>query len=300
VQVARRTRLPLILDLRDPWSLVQRLPEAIASPVGLTLARHAERRAVRQAALVVANTHALRNAMRQAHPEAGSRIIAVPNGFDDDPVPPSQPARRFTIAYAGTVYLDRDPRGLFRGAARLVRDLALSPADFGIDFMGEVQLYDGMPLEVIARQEGIGDFVRVLPPGSRGEAMQFLARAAMLVALPQDSDMAIPAKLFDYARFDAWVLVFAERGSATDLLFQGTAADLVRPGDVDGLTEILRKRYLQHLRGDHGVRLSLDDRLSRRRQATVLFDALEVITGAPHRPLANIAAPAPQLSKVVA
>jgi glycosyltransferase involved in cell wall biosynthesis len=300
VLVARRTRLPLILDLRDPWSLVQRLPEAIASTVGLTLARRAERHAVHHASLVVANTHALRNAMRQAYPKVSSRIIAVPNGFDDDPVPASSQGRRFTIAYAGTVYLDRDPRSLFRGAARVIRDLGLTPADFGIDFMGEVQVFDGVPLEAIAQQEGVGEFVKVLPAGSRSEALQFLSRGTVLVALPQDSDMAIPAKLFDYARFDAWVLAFAERGSATDLLLQGTAADLVRPGDPDGLTEVLRKRYLQHLRGERAIRLSVEDRLSRRKQASILFDALEGLVGAPRRPQQENAAPAPQLSRVVA
>jgi glycosyltransferase involved in cell wall biosynthesis len=293
VAIARRTHLPLIADFRDPWSMVQRLPEEIASRLGLSFAGRGERRTIKQAAVIVANTQALRNALRQAYPEAANRIIAVPNGFDDDPVPASRRHRRFTIAYAGTVYLDRDPRGLFQGVARVVRELDLTPADFGIDFMGAFRTFNGVPLEAIAREEGVGDFVTIHPPRSRAEALEFLADAALLVALPQDSDMAIPAKIFDYARFDAWVLAFAERGSATDLLLQGTAADLVRPADIDGLTESLRKRYLQHVRGEQGIRLSTEDRLSRRRQARILFEAIEGITGAPRRP-APFVAPTPQ------
>jgi glycosyltransferase involved in cell wall biosynthesis len=287
VTVARRTKLPLVLDLRDPWSLVQRLPEAIASPVWLSLARRGERRAVDHAALVIANTHAARNAMRQAYPEATGRIIAVPNGFDDDPVPTSPSTRRFTIAYAGSVYLDRDPRELLRGAARMIRELGLTPNEIGIEFMGEVHSFDGIPLEAIAREEGIAECVRTYPSGPRAQALDFLARGSVLVVLPQDSDMAIPAKVFEYMRFDAWMLVFAARGSATDLLLEGTAADVVRPGDPDAVSEILRKRYLQHLRGERGIRLSTNDGLSRRKQASVLFEALEGIIGeapAPHVP----------------
>jgi PST family polysaccharide transporter len=291
--IARRTRLPLITDFRDPWSMVQRLPEQIASRVGLALAARAESRVIRQSALVVANTLPLRNALRQAYPEAAGRVIAVPNGFDDDPVPASRPNRRFTVAYAGTVYLDRDPRGFFQGAARVIQELELTPADFGIAFMGLYQAYDGVPLETIAQDAGIGDFVTVHPARSRTEALNFLADASMLVVLPQDSDMAIPAKVFDYARFDAWVLVFAERGSATQLLLQGTAADVARPGDVDALTEILRKRYLQHVRGEQAVRLSTEEQLSRRHQAGILFDAIEGIIGAPRRP-ETVVAPAQQ------
>src|SRR5258705_6329869 len=123
--------------------------------------------------------------MRQANPEVTDRIIAVTNGFDDDPVPPSQRDRRFTIAYAGSVYLDRDPRELFRGAARIIDELHLTPDELGIEFMGWVESYDGVPLQVIAREEGVGDFVRLRPPGSRAEALEFLARANMLAVLPQ-------------------------------------------------------------------------------------------------------------------
>jgi glycosyltransferase involved in cell wall biosynthesis len=296
--VARRTALPLVLDLRDPWSLLQRFPEGIASPLTLFLHRRDERRAVEQAALVVANTHPARNAMRQRYAHASRRIIAVPNGFDNDPVPPSEPSRRFTIAYTGSIYLDRDPRVLLRGVSRVARDLQLTPNDLALEFMGQVETFDGMPLETIAREEGVAEFTRVRPAGSRAEARALQARATMLVVLPQDSDLAIPAKVFDYARFDAWILAFAERGSAVDLLLQGSPADLVRPDDVDGLSEVLRKRYLQHVRGERGSRLSSDERLSRRAQAAVFFEALEGIVGSPRRPPRGTAAPAQQLSKI--
>ena len=42
--VSRATRLPFVMDLRDPWSLMQRLPEAMASPVWFRLAARHERR----------------------------------------------------------------------------------------------------------------------------------------------------------------------------------------------------------------------------------------------------------------
>src|SRR4029450_7018638 len=46
--------LPLVIDLRDPWSLLQRIPESVASPVWYSLAARYERRAVADAALTVA------------------------------------------------------------------------------------------------------------------------------------------------------------------------------------------------------------------------------------------------------
>src|SRR5262249_16475294 len=85
-RLARDTGLKWVVGLRDAWSLVQRLPESMAGPLWLWLAARHERRAVRDADLVVANTHALRNAMQGSYPYAAHRIIAVPNGFDEDTI----------------------------------------------------------------------------------------------------------------------------------------------------------------------------------------------------------------------
>src|SRR6266566_3730546 len=73
----------------------------------------------------------------------------------------------------------------------------------------------------------IKGFIHVHGARPRAEAMQFLARGTMLVSLPLFSrsgeiDATIPAKIFDYVRFDAWLLALAERGSATELLLRGT------------------------------------------------------------------------------
>ena len=291
-RLARATGLPFIMDLRDPWSLMQRLPEAVASPAWFWLAQRHERRAVAQAALIVANTDPLRNVMRGVYRSAASRIIAVPNGFDDDALPPapSRPGRRFTMAYAGTIYLDRDPRVLFRAAARLIRDRHLTPHDFGIELMGHVQSLDGVGIEHIAREEGLAEYVRAVPPRPRRDALEFLARASMLVVLPQDSDMAIPAKVFDYMRYDAWMLALAEHGSAVEQLLRASGADVVAPDALETLTALLHLRYIQHLRGERPVRLAVNEHYSRRAQADLLFSAIEAITGRPPQPVKEAAA----------
>jgi hypothetical protein len=137
--VARWTGLPHAMDMRDPWSLLQRLPEHAASPVAVALAQRNEQRIVAAASLVVANTDPLRDAMANLYPAKRQRIIAVTNGADDDDVVPAPPAGgRFVIAYAGTIYLDRNPRPLFRAAARVIRASNLDPSRFSIELMGEV------------------------------------------------------------------------------------------------------------------------------------------------------------------
>jgi hypothetical protein len=180
------------------------------------------------------------------------------------------------------IYVDRNPRILFRAASRLIREFDLGPADFGIEFIGQVAELNGVSLETIAAEEGVDDFVRLYPQVPRHEALEFLARAAILVNLPQNIDMCIPSKIFDYMRFNAWLLALSARGSAPELLLRDTSADLVEPDDLEGLVALLRTRYRQHLAGQRPSPIAAEaPHLSRRAQARHLFDMIERHHGAP-------------------
>ncbi|MGI8497089.1 MAG: hypothetical protein ACR2OG_05850 [Gemmatimonadaceae bacterium] len=273
-RVAHATQVPFIMDMRDPWSMSHRLGEQMASPIWFTLAEYFQDRAVAQAALIVANTESLRLLLLHRYPEAQERLITVMNGSDEELLPQSQLRERFVAAFAGDIYIDRDPRPLFRGAARAVRDLDLSPEQFGISLLGTVEQYAGASVRDIAREEGIDAFVTLLPRRTRGQALEFLAGAAMLVSLPQDSDMTIPSKIFEYAQFNAWLLALARPDSATELVLRGSGADVIDPDDVEGLAAILKQRYQQFRSGVRPTAIGADGRFSRRVQAQRLLDAI--------------------------
>ena len=272
---ARACGVPFVLDLRDPWSLLQRLPEAVASPVWLAFARRDETRCVRGAALIVTTTDAHRDALARAHPEVADRILTVRNGCDDDVLPVRPPNGRFAVRYAGSIYLDRDPRPLFRAAARFVAAERLPPERFRLEFMGEVALHDGIPLDTLAREEGVDQYVECRPPAPRHEALEFLAGASVLALLPQDSDLAIPAKVFEYLRYPAWLLALADPASATGRLLAGSGADVVRAEDTEGIQAALTLRYRQYQSGVIPTPLGTGAAFDRATQAGVLFGALE-------------------------
>jgi hypothetical protein len=274
-RLAGRLGIPLVLDMRDPWSLVERLPESVASAAWLRVAARRERAAVAAARLVVANTEPAAEALRRVHPAAAARIVSVMNGFDDPP-PPSRPrGDRFLIAYAGSIYLDRDPGVLFRPAARLVRHLGLTPDEFGIELMGHVQSFDGVGIDDLCRDAGLDGYVRSHPAGSRGDAAALLGRAALLVSLPQDSALAIPSKIFEYLQFPAWTLAMADPGSATEMALRGSEADVVGTRDEEGVYRVLETRFTQYRNGVRPARPRTAEHLSRRHQADRFFDALE-------------------------
>jgi hypothetical protein len=166
---------------------------------------------------------------------------------------------------------------LFRAARRVVTELGLGPGDLGVELMGDVHRLDGQPLDAIVRAEGLEGYVKLHPPGSASGAEAFLAGASMLVSLPQDSHSAIPSKIFEYMRYEAWLLALAERESATQVLLRDTGARVVAPNDVDGLAATIRECYPEHAAGRRPEPVASDARFSRRIQANRLFDAIEKI-----------------------
>jgi hypothetical protein len=273
--------LPLVVDMRDPWSLEHRFQEYAASPLQVRLAARAERRILDRAALLAMNTPTAADVMAAAYP--GTRVLSILNGYDEDPMPPIPPRRRFVVAYAGSIYLDRDPRLVFRAATRVVRELGLTPAQFGFEFIGNAGSYGGTSVERIADEEGLGGYVQTGPERPRPEAMAFLAQASVLLSLPQETAFAIPSKVYEYMRLPAWLLAITESGSATDLLLSGRGADVVRPTDVEGMAAVLRRRYLAFAAGERASPIANDPRLSRRHQAGLLLEAIAGITAAQAR-----------------
>jgi hypothetical protein len=275
----RRRGMPFVMDMRDPWSLVERLSEPIDCATWRRLARHYERRAVPEAALIIANTDASRDALRERYPALASRIVTVMNGFDEDPIPRHAPDRRFVIAYAGTIYLDRDPRPLFDAAAVVVKRYGLTPNEFGIRLVGTVANFADRSVAELVRQAGLEGFVEIEGQRCRRELWDILGRAAVLVSLPQDSHLAIPSKVFEYMQFEAWILAMAEPGSATAQLLGETAAAVVGGTDVPRIAEILDDWYRRHRRGERPSRIADERRFGRRHQAGLMFDYLERVLG---------------------
>ncbi|MBK7947586.1 MAG: hypothetical protein IPK00_02310 [Deltaproteobacteria bacterium] len=271
-RLARRVGVPLVVDLRDAWSERERLHASFASALWFRLAGLFEARAFEQASLVVMNTPAAAMLMARVYPALASKILSVTNGYDEEEGLVADFGPAFVIAYAGSIYLDRSPRNLFRATRQVARELELGANDLRIELMGnfEVELIRGM-----AREEGVEDRLVLHPPGNLRDVAKLLSRAPMLVNLPQDSDLAIPSKIFEYIVRPAWVLALAVQASATGQVLAESRADVVAPEDVAGIARVIRARYLAYRAGERPKPIADDPRLGRAYQAGILFDAIE-------------------------
>ena len=279
--IAAETGVPFVMDMRDPWSDEIAMPEELRSNTWRRSVRAQEDRCVSAAQLVVVTSKAHEDLQVHKYPALTGRVHTVMNGADTDPLPPARVANRFVVAFAGMIYLGRNPRALFRAAARVARETGATPEEFGVEFMGD-DACEGVPLTTIARDEGLTDHFRSHGFRPRREALEFLAGAAMLVSLPLRTVMTLPAKLFEYTRFDAWLLVLAEPGSATADLLRGTDADVVEPDDDAAIARVIRRRYDEFRAGVRPNALNRDGRFDRARQSARMFGLLDGVGAAKH------------------
>jgi hypothetical protein len=284
-RVAIRAGIPLAVDFRDPWSQMPSVAVSVASPVWLHLGHRLEREALTAARLIVANTDLAADRLREAYPEFRERVLTVMNGTDEEPMPAVARQTRFVVAYTGSIYIDRDPRMLFRAAARLVRERGLTPSQFSLEFMGQADRIQGRTVEEIAEEEGVGAHTTMSPSRPRRESLELLSRASLLVCLPQSTALSIPSKVFEYMLFEAWHLILAEPHTATARLLRDTEMAVVAPNDVDEIYRVLADRYGRFARGERAGPLHGRERFSREAQAKKFFDALAGVIGS--RPTAR-------------
>ena len=114
VRFARRLRVPLVLDMRDPWSTWVLDPHATYAHYRITLA--VEGRCFKAASNIVLNSEETREDIRRLHPSVPAhKFHVITNGYSTDvdsfAVPSTDiQAKRFTIGYVGSFYYLPDAR----------------------------------------------------------------------------------------------------------------------------------------------------------------------------------------------
>lgn len=279
--------VPWLMDLRDPWAgPLQKIWEShrrLGTRVFRALAPRLERLAVRAAQGIITNTQALADALAARYP--GMPVMRVPNGVDAECLPP--PARdrypELGIAYTGTLYTGRD-LGPVVQALRLFLDHhpEAAPAGARLRVAGRADAGYARAFYDAVAAAGIEQYVEVLGPLPRAEALTVVSRSRLAVVLAQQQDLQIPAKLYESVAMGIPTLVVAPAGSAAAVEGERVGA-VVRDGtDVEGIACVLEERWRNGSREQscrvpityEAIAPLVDELLSTARSANALPSAL--------------------------
>lgn len=309
--LARETGLPLVCDLRDPWTYYSWAK--YRHWIDFALERHLERAVLSRAAVVIANTPTARDILITRVGVSPAKIVVIPNGFSEPDFAGltgrgDERGSKFTIAYTGILSsfhpredsarhavkralgLDyrpvesdpntRSPRWFLQAVELLLDERPLLRGRLEIVFAG---VYTELDRAIFAAFR-YPDCLRVLPPLSHVEAIQLCARASLCLLLQiemrqdgRDCCTSIPGKLYDYLRVGTRMLAPLQRGDAQELIERFNAGVVVPPRDVHAMRAALEEEIRRWEDGGLSRRTAPPPELAmyeRRRLSQLLADVL--------------------------
>lgn len=282
----RFTKLPWVLDLRDPMSQ----DDYPRDPMVRSVWNKIERACMRRVSRVVFTAEATRQMYLERYPEflKPEMCVLISNGYDEadfrelqipepGPVPAGRPIR---LVHSGLIYpVERDPRPMFSAVGRLKKMGRLSADKIQIIFRapGSEDLYRSL-----LAQRDIADLIILKPHMPYRQALQECADAdGLLLFQAGDCDKQIPAKAYEYLRIGKPILALTTHtGDTAALLRETGGATIVNLESEDEIYEGL-SAFVDALRvGTHPVPDPAKiQRYTREAQAGQLAKVLNGLTG---------------------
>ena len=212
--LSARIKVPLAIDLRDPWNTNDMIGEPLA--VARWLDQNLERNCLNQASLITCAAPGIQRRAATQHPKLAPRLHLVLNGFDDcDRTVRPMPFGRLNLLYAGLLYLQRNPFPLLEALGRLVSRPEVDRSKVRFTLIGHCESWGGVKLAEWCREAGMDDLISVRAPVPRQELSRLRETANVLVNFSQGQPEQIPAKTFEMLASRRYLLTVTEDNSDT-------------------------------------------------------------------------------------
>ena len=223
-RVKRRTHVPWVADLRDPWG---------GNPYALELssiARRANDRLERETLMcadaIVCNTEAACELIAKRLPKIPKdRLLCIPNGYDENdfvnltPRPIWKDASRVTFLHTGSLYAKRTPAALLEAWCQL-RSYVTNRMPHLV-FLGNCEPHlESLINAAIEQVKPVGK-ISLVAPVPRHQALCAAMAADGLVLLGDSCEpqVQVPAKVYEYLRLNKPILVlFPETSPVRNLV----------------------------------------------------------------------------------
>jgi len=256
------TGVKWVADYRDPWSMGGPKRNFATCALSMRIEQWLERNVVRRADIVLMNTEWIRSFYEQSFKDQrAGKFLYCPNGFDKDifeKVSQLKKYEKFTITYAGTLYLGRTPESVFKAMQELVSEGKISLQDVCVKLVGDCRYVDGQPIAGMIRKYNLDGAVEISDPVPYAQALAIIKQSHVALLLAPNQSFQIPAKVFDYMGCGTQILTLAEDGATSDLIRSSGAGSVIHPSDVKGIKEFIyrsmnNKDLLMHNDSEDGL-----------------------------------------------
>ena len=244
------SRVPVILDFRDPW--ISNPVEKQRSPLTRSINKHLEKFVVQYADGIVANTEGLRNDFISRYPRLNpNQIITITNGFEEYlPISDTTEKHPFTIVYTGSLYSTRNPLQLIKAINGLINNRLIHPSDLKLKIVGgEIDITNNEIAEMLSLKP-LQKIIEIIPRVPYKLVPDFLRNADILLLIQPDFPLQIPRKVYEYISARKPILCISERDSSTGALIRDYNLGIVCENTVVEIENAIKKIFLSWENGD--------------------------------------------------
>jgi glycosyltransferase involved in cell wall biosynthesis len=271
----KRFRVKWIADFRDGWTqnpYFGRYP----TPLHAALNRGLERRVAANADAVITVSEPI--AQHLSSIGGGDRVQVIPNGFDPDDFAGLDRItfNRFTIAYTGTLFMQRSPEHFFAAVRGLLDTYPGVAENFQVIFMTRFRPEH----EAAIADLGIGNVIQNWGLRPYREALRLQISADALLVMEgeaKNSEIMLTQKIFEYLATGKPILAITPPGALGDVIRRTGAGVVVPPDDIYQIKERLYDLFNGQVRCDRDAHAIA--RFHRREQARQLAGILESLRG---------------------
>ncbi len=254
-KLKRKTGIKWIADFRDPWT-----QNMHRSGVAWREAweERMERSVMAESDAVTTVTHGFAANFTKKFAREIKRIEVIHNGFDPEDYrhieePPQD--GKFTLAYPGIFYKERNPRLLLQAVAELIEEGKIDRQQLKLQFAGVFD-YPGYTdnMDAVHRLR-LEDVVEVMGNLPHKQALSMMKGADVLMLIGDTapgSGVYIPGKLYEYMAIGHPILALSVEGESTNIIRKFELGEVVNPLDKQEIKRAFLKQYEEWKRDKTG------------------------------------------------
>lgn len=241
----RRYRVKWIADFRDGWTQNPYFGQH-GTPLHRRYSAHLERTVAREADAITTVSEPIARHLRTL--TLDKKVHVIPNGFDTDDFANIEPIEfdKFTLAYTGTLFMQRSPENFFAAVRGLLDCYPGLNNTFQVVFRTRFkpeheEAIDALNLRHVIHNWGMGTY---------RESLQLQVSADALLVLEGEapnSEIMLTQKIFEYLAADKPILAVAPPGALADLVRRTRAGVVISPEKIFRIKETLFELFLGRL-----------------------------------------------------
>lgn len=245
--LSKTTRVPLVVDFRDPWigNIFHVSMGTFFDKTSIKL----ERKIVKHAKLIFVNTEELRSSFIERYPDLDfSKFQTLPNGYDindykevlesyNDQHSLTDP-NKLVIVHAGFLYGTRDPSPIIDA----IKKLSDIHSEGNIIFcqIGKIDL--DYNLYEKYKNELVSEKIVLIDQLPFEECLRRMANADVLLNIQPKTTTQVPSKLYDYLCLNKPIITIAPLdGALGNLILSYGFGYIFCPENINGIILCLRK-----------------------------------------------------------